>query len=661
MKKINIILGVLVCMFAFSACTEEIEYTPTGATEGVNGAYFASDEPTSVILTEDGSTFDIQIYRTDTVGDLVLNLSVELDSAAAEVLTVPETAEFKSGKNTSIITVAYDTTKLVRGESYSFVISIAQSDADNYKNTALAFTAKFPELSNWKSIGKGTYSDSFFFYQKYEVEIERDSVNPDKYRIYRPYLPGLLNEEIEGYNSESYNLDEMGDYLEFLVLRPGEKIGDVEISKDGLVIFDIYNTGFINPSYNDYVNIISPASFTSFDNESKIAKNYVKVWQETDKWSEDGWLSDEYLENRANTLPAQIQLAPYYYMMTVGGWNYSTSDNMITITFPGVVLEDYSVGVEYLGRFTDKDDNVFAEIGVSMGEDVAKVKVGMAMTGDASGDDAAAAVLNGILDGSIEAVELTENGTARFPLNESGKYTVVAISYNADDEPQEAQYDQLQYVIATEPTQPEKPEEDPNEGWKILGMATYTDDFIASLFNGVDPVSYNVEIQENADNPGLYRLVNPYGAAFPYNEDGDWDASNDYYLEINAQDSQGVYIETQQLGFDWGYGMFIASSLPAQYLDESDLETIKDAGYCGTLVDGVITFPTKTLLITATGLDGFYYANLNGAFKVELPSASKSSKSVKAMTSRMRADKKSLSGQRLKKMDRQLPKKFQMK
>ena len=164
--------------------------------------------------------------------------------------------------------------------------------------------------------------------------------------------------------------------------------------------------------------------------------------------------------------------------------------------------------------------------------------------------------------------------------------------------------------------------------WFSLGMAKYTDDFVASLFDGVEPVTYEVEIQENADKPGMYRLVNPYGAAYPYNEDGDWDTSKDYYLEINAQDPQGVYIETQELGFDWGYGMFLASSMASQYLVNYDLETIKGAGYCGTLADGVITFPAKALLVTAAQIDGFYYANVNGAFKVELPSASKSIKSA---------------------------------
>ena len=654
MKKINIILGALVCMFAFSACTDEVGYTPTGATEGVSGAYFSSDEPTSVTLTEDGSAFDIEICRTDTVGDLVLNLNVEMDSAAAEVLTVPDTAVFKSGENISIITVTYDATKLVRGKSYSFVISIAQNDAANYQNTALAFTAKFPELSKWKSIGKGYYLDNYFFNEKYEVEIERDSVNPDMYRIKYPYLPGFNK---EGYTEEyGIDMEQMGEYLTFRVLRAGESFHDVDITKDGLVVWDIYNTGFVHPSYGDYINIISPASLTSFANESGIAKSCVKVWQESDPWAKEGLLSEEYLNGKTNLLPAQIQLAPWYYMMSLGGFNYTTADNQIVITFPGVVLEDYSVGVEYFGRFTDKENKDHADISVAFGEDVASAKVAMGYAGNADPDEVIGALVNGILDGSVEAVELTESGTARFALDLAGKYIAVAISYDANGTPQEYGYAQFEYVSANAPEGPVTPELD-NTGWKVLGMAKYTDDFMASLFTDVEPITYDVEIQEKEDQPGYYRLVNPYAAAYPYNTEGnEWDASNNYCLEINAVDPEGVYIPTQQLGFDWGYGMFVASSQTAQLLANYDLETIKAAGgYCGTMVNGVITFPEKALLVSALGLDGWYYANTNSAFKVVLPSDdSNSSKSVKAVVNKREANKTNINGKKLKNMDRKL-------
>ena len=159
------------------------------------------------------------------------------------------------------------------------------------------------------------------------------------------------------------------------------------------------------------------------------------------------------------------------------------------------------------------------------------------------------------------------------------------------------------------------------EVFKSLGKGTYTEDFLAGLFEGMENLTYEVEIQESVDNPGKYRLVNPYGAAYPYNEPGDYDDTQDYYMVINAQDPEGVYIPLQGVGCDWGYGEWTVYSMAANYLDAGyTLADAKAAGQCGTLKDGVITFPVKSLLITADGLGGkIYYANQYGAFKVVLP------------------------------------------
>jgi hypothetical protein len=136
-------------------------------------------------------------------------------------------------------------------------------------------------------------------------------------------------------------------------------------------------------------------------------------------------------------------------------------------------------------------------------------------------------------------------------------------------------------------------------------------------------VTYQVEIEESVDNPGKYRLVNPYGEAFPYNEPGDWDADNTYYLTIDATDPEYVNLVQSDLGIDWGSGPMTALGL-ADYFLATDKEVTKDmlkaAGYYGKLVDGVITFNAKTLgLIMGTSM---YYANTLGEFKVVLPGES---------------------------------------
>ena len=81
----------------------------------------------------------------------------------------------------------------------------------------------------------------------------------------------------------------------------------------------------------------------------------------------------------------------------------------------------------------------------------------------------------------------------------------------------------------------------------------------------------------------------------------------------------------------------IISSLAANYLGQgATLEEVKAKGVCGSLADGVITFPVKSLLCTLESETSFYYGNINGAFKVVLPEAAApgqtqaTTKSVKA-------------------------------
>ncbi len=164
--------------------------------------------------------------------------------------------------------------------------------------------------------------------------------------------------------------------------------------------------------------------------------------------------------------------------------------------------------------------------------------------------------------------------------------------------------------------------------WVSLGMCQYTEDFIADYYYIRDPgdivITYEVEIQENSEQPGLFRLVNPYGEPYPYNEPGWYDDTKNYYLEVNACDPDGVYIREQDTGCNWGDGDFVVYSWAAWCMDELgySLSRTKQTGYCGTYKDGVITFPERALLLnTAYDPYTYYYANGYGAFKIVMPDA----------------------------------------
>jgi len=154
--------------------------------------------------------------------------------------------------------------------------------------------------------------------------------------------------------------------------------------------------------------------------------------------------------------------------------------------------------------------------------------------------------------------------------------------------------------------------------WKSLGNGIIVDDFVTTFY-GVENLAWEVEIQENELYPGYYRVKNPYCENYPYNDPGDWDTANDFYLEIHAEDPNKVYIPVQVSNTAWSYGNFIFGSLAGYYLAKGDEESA--SAYYGTLAGGIITFPANALLFGMSDYNdgGLYTSNSNGAFKLVLP------------------------------------------
>ena len=158
--------------------------------------------------------------------------------------------------------------------------------------------------------------------------------------------------------------------------------------------------------------------------------------------------------------------------------------------------------------------------------------------------------------------------------------------------------------------------------WTSIGTGTYREDIMTTAYT-VENVVYEVEIEEAEESPGFYRLVYPYGEAYPYNEEGDYDTTAVYYMYIDATDPDYVYILDSYQGLDWGdYGMLQVNSYAYYYLEYGyDLDNVV-ALYpelFGTLENGVITMPDYYVLVGFEDLEYWYYANQNGLFAVALP------------------------------------------
>ena len=156
---------------------------------------------------------------------------------------------------------------------------------------------------------------------------------------------------------------------------------------------------------------------------------------------------------------------------------------------------------------------------------------------------------------------------------------------------------------------------------RVLGAngeeyGSWRDDFICGLFNNTEYVfNDKVEVYERADKKGYYRLRNIYNKEYlcaiaPWDShDEDWTPG--IYNEIDATNPAKIYIPLQSIGVDFGYGtMTIGTFCPENGLSMEEY---------GVFEDGVLTFPTKGLVVSDS--EGMSYANTSGKFAFILPGA----------------------------------------
>jgi len=589
-NKITASLFVLGLLLGFTACTEKVAYDPAEIPGGAQ-VYFPSSLSSTVALSQDLSvtSYDIPLSRLDKSNALTVNLIVQNDNP--DIFSIPATASFAAGAESTKITITYDPTKLDYDVYKPITITISdESVTSPYGSSVYAFKAGIP--APWKSLGKATFTDTWLFSNSYSIEIQQNELDPTLFRLVDPYTPGLTNPD-EGFSSAQLKGDQ-SPYLQFQVLPAGSVYKNVTTTVDGLVVYGDINTGFYNTSnsYNTDVWVYHPSRFTTMP-------------------TENFWIHNIVLQYQANGLPALVQLAPYYYMPGLGGWNQTQNDGVVTILFPGVVLTsyDYSISLGYLGHYIDVDGVDNAIVQITKGADAASYKY--VVVDGALSAASAATVADEIIAGTIASEEDTQSAYKIFPLENAGKYTVVAVTFDQDGKAQESGFVTFEFAPAGA-----------SDPWVSLGFCKYTDDAFVTLYSDdvADIPTYDVEILQNKDTPGLFRLKNAYGAGYPYNDPGDYDPGN-VYIEINATDPDGVFIDYQSMGVNWGDGNAYIYSYASYMMDKgSSFADVKAAGYCGTYKNNVITFPVKRLLVTFEGSSSLYYANNNGLWKVDMTS-----------------------------------------
>ena len=252
-------------------------------------------------------------------------------------------------------------------------------------------------------------------------------------------------------------------------------------------------------------------------------------------------------------------------------------NNVETIQVNGYYIPDYSIDAEYLGIFTDKEQKPYAQIALNaLGADAEKA-VALVVT---AADDATA-VADALAAGEVTGTDLVA-GYNNIAIEEgmTGELQVVVASVVEGAAMDVAAYKFEYYGGGANP-------------WNSLGMGLWTDGIVPSLYN-ITAETYEVEILESNETPGLYRLVKPYGEAWPYASANQGTPAS--YLEIDATDSEGVLVMPQMLGVnvEGGDTELGFASMGAYYYNagQATLEELKEMGYLGKVIDGVIKLPT---------------------------------------------------------------------
>ena len=602
-KYIESVMMLLVGMLVVTACNnkdDDYNWTSSAGSLGEQ-VYFSADLAASIDTPVSASSFKVQLNRVKTDTEQTVPLKI---TAPEDCIYTPasDKVTFAQGSKTAELVFNYDPAKVQYGKYVDITVEIADASFTTpYGSSKYTFQVGMTE---WKKMtGKATFKDDlvcglYGATTAWAVEIEESVVTPGRYRLVAPYgpnsgFPSFLykNGLIEGSsldavksaykdtNENTYLIvnaqDPKAVYIEECETGYSDLGGGISAGAVGVISYPYY--------------YIKAGKFTFEEYKAKYPEDFGIL--------EDGVI----------TFPSGKEI-----LVTIDGAlkYYGNTHKEFAIALPGHSLKDLTAELTFKGIFTNAAGEVFANCDLTLGADATNVK---AIVMEQDVDDEA--VADAIAAGELEAMDVTA-GNINVPISAdmTGKLKVIVVVIDNGAAKTIKSADFEYYGGGKNP-------------WQSLGTGYLTDDFVVTMFYETydeatetgtvyEPKTYEVEILENTDEPGAYRIVDAFKGVTSYLKSLTYESAN---LDVNATNPDAVYIETQSTGlFDGSDEIAIAS-----YGGYSG-----NVNYMGKLVDGVITFPvlqtsSGTILqgIVFFGTSG-YYTGSNGAFKIVLPSAS---------------------------------------
>ena len=388
MKRLAYIFLAFFATAAVFSCQEEAAYEPGPQASGAQ-YYFSSDEATSVTISHTTQSVSVNLFRVETGSASTATVSIADESGLISSAS-SATANFAAGSNKATLTFPITPSDWEFAKDYKVTYTVFD-ETTPYGKSELAVTYKYP--TPLTKLGTATLTEGYFTGKTFTPTVYRSDLDPNEYHI----------QKFMGSKSAD---------LIIHVTKPGDTFGNITFTQADLVYFD---DTYIGLSYYDvYPDGGSPDQLINCDHPAGF-KKYAS--------DESKWVGSKVVLYQDNGIPAIVEIAPYYYIDGLGGWDKTQVPALITIIFPGYDPKDYAVEAEYTGLFTDAEGALFGEASVLLGADIESA-VAVAVRGDS--DEAIEAGIALLASEDESVVPVTES-TVRVPLptDEPGLYTII--------------------------------------------------------------------------------------------------------------------------------------------------------------------------------------------------------------------------------------------
>lgn len=573
-------IAALALSGVLAACDDNDDYAPGAAVAG-DEVYFSLDESDVVDIPQDAASVEINVNRVKTDNAISVDFSYTLTdgsgSPVTDIFTVPTSVSFEAGKNVAPIKIGVDFSKVVPDEEYVLTIDLMGDNLTPYGPSKREYVLTYAPWSEWEpvpgEIGVYTFTQLSSIKGSYDVTVVTRHSMVDENNV-QYAVAGLFTRGI--------------DFVYSMNLNETIEVDGVACPK---VTMENYYSGIENGGTG-----ASGEFFWWLDVRYWIAEFWGLGWDRVDQIMELNDLPPSIFNPETGLFSIDVAVVSSDPELPGTSGAYGVGYEYLQL--PG--YKSYEVSLDYRGNYVDAKGNEYAIVNAYKSDDVASFVADIFIGAlDESGVDAAIEDLK-----SNDELESYTASTTNLALvcEENGPYTVVAIG--RDENGEEVCKTAYTFNYSTVKA---------NDPWETIGYCEYTDGFINSAYSKLGGETWDVEIQGDPENPGMYRLVNPYEAwANAYAAAGVTYGKGNYYIIINATNPTQVYLEESNIGLtiDPSDGQWIVSSAAYDFLEQGySASAIAAAGLFGTLSDGVITFPTDALLLSFENSTDWYYAN----------------------------------------------------